>query len=56
MKKILVINGHPNRESYNTALKNSYIQGAKESGFFVEDIQIGDLNFDPNLFTGTKKI
>jgi putative NADPH-quinone reductase len=53
MKKILVINGHPNRESYNTALKNSYIKGAKDSGFDVEEIQIGDLKFDPNLFSGS---
>ncbi len=55
MKKILVINGHPNRESYNTALKNIYIKGAKESGFQVEEIQIGDLKFDPNLFSGTTR-
>ena len=53
MKKILVINGHPNRESYNTALKNSYIKGAKDSGYVVEEIQIGDLKFDPNLFLGS---
>ena len=55
MKKILVINGHPNRESYNTALKNAYIKGARESGFLVEEIQIGDLKFDPNLFQGTTR-
>ena len=57
MKKILVINGHPNKESYNYALKESYIKGAKSSGFEVEDIQIGDLKFEPNLFHGyTKRI
>jgi putative NADPH-quinone reductase len=57
MKKILVINGHPNKESYNNALKESYIKGAKSAGFEVEDIQIGDLKFEPNLFYGyTKRI
>ena len=57
MKKILVINGHPNKESYNNALKESYIRGAKSSGFDVEEIQIGDLKFEPNLFHGyTKRI
>jgi len=57
MKKILVINGHPNKESYNNALKESYIKGARSSGFDVEDIQIGDLKFEPNLFFGyTKRI
>jgi len=57
MKKILVINGHPNKESYNNALKESYIKGAKSAGFDVEDIQIGDLKFEPNLFHGyTKRV
>ncbi len=55
MKKILAINGHPNRESYNRTLKNAYIKEARESGFTAEEIQIGDLKFDPSLFQGTSR-
>lgn len=56
MKKILIINGHPNRESFNFGISESYRKGAEESGAEIKEIVIADLNFDPNLKFGYKKI
>jgi NAD(P)H dehydrogenase (quinone) len=49
MKKILIINGHPDKESFNFALANAYKKGALESGAEVKEINVCDLNFNPNL-------
>lgn len=55
MKKILIINGHPDKESYNFALAEAYKMGAKRSKAEVKSIQIGDLHFNPNLQFGYRK-
>lgn len=55
MKKILIINGHPNAESFNFALAESYKNGAIASGAAVETITIANLNFNPNLKFGYQK-
>ncbi|GAA3778320.1 NAD(P)H-dependent oxidoreductase [Flavobacterium ginsengiterrae] len=55
MKKILIINGHPNPESFNFGLAESYKNGAIASGAQVETIVIADLNFNPNLKFGYQK-
>ena len=55
MKKIVVINGHPYQESFNTALAQSYIQSAESSGSEVRYIAIGELDFEPNLRFGYQK-
>ncbi|WP_422356557.1 NAD(P)H-dependent oxidoreductase [Roseivirga pacifica] len=52
MKNILVINGHPNPESFNYALSRAYAQGALESGVEVNFINLAELTFDPNLKYG----
>lgn len=54
-KRILVISGHPDKESLNAALTNAYVKGAKSSGSDVEVINIRDLDFNPNLKYGYKK-
>jgi len=46
---ILIINGHPNKESFNSALVNAYQEGAIKSGTPVDVITIAELNFNPNL-------
>lgn len=56
MKKILVINGHPNSESLNGALALKYAEGARQSGHEVKVIHLGDLSFDPILHKGYLKI
>lgn len=55
MKKILIINGHPNAESFNFGIAESYKNGALASGAQVETIVIADLKFNPNLQFGYQK-
>lgn len=53
--KILVLVGHPDKESYNYALAAAYVEGAEKSGAEVRRINIGDLDFSPNLKYGYRK-
>lgn len=55
MKKILIINGHPNPSSFNFGIAESYLKGAIASGAEVEIITIAALNFNPNLQFGYQK-
>lgn len=52
MKKILVINGHPNAESFNRALADAYISGAEKAGAEVKVLTIADLDFNSSLQFG----
>ena len=55
MKKILIINGHPNNESLNFALAAAYKKGALEAGAEIKEIVIAELQFNPNLQGGYQK-
>ncbi|CAD0008518.1 NAD(P)H-dependent oxidoreductase [Flavobacterium chungangense] len=55
MKKILIINGHPNPYSFNFAIAEQYQKGGLASGANVETITIASLNFNPNLQFGYQK-
>jgi len=55
MPKILIIDGHPDKNSFNCGLAQSYLKGAKESGAEVKEITIRDLKFNPNLQFGYQK-
>lgn len=55
MKKIALINGHPNHESFNFALAEAYKKGAENSGAEIKEIIIRDLDFNPNLQFGYQK-
>lgn len=55
MKKILIINGHPNPDSFNFGLAKAYKEGALQSGAEVREITIADLQFDANLQFGYQK-
>ncbi len=55
MKKILIINGHPNAESFNFGIAEAYKNGAITSGAHVETITIANLSFNPNLQFGYQK-
>ncbi len=52
MKKILIIYGHPLKESFCTALGNAYKSGAEEVGAEVRSFHIEGLDFDPVLHKG----
>lgn len=54
-KKILIINGHPNKESFNFGIAESYKKGALSSGAEVKEIVIAELTFNPNLQFGYQK-
>lgn len=55
MKKIVIINGHPNKASLNFALAEAYKKGAEKSGAEVKEIVIANLEFNPNLQFGYQK-
>ncbi|MGV2450215.1 NAD(P)H-dependent oxidoreductase [Chryseobacterium cucumeris] len=55
MKKIAIINGHPNKDSFNFGVTEAYRLGASETGAEVREIVIRDLNFNPNLQFGYQK-
>lgn len=54
-KKILIINGHPNKESLNYGFAEAYKKGALEGNATVDEITIADLKFNPNLEFGYQK-
>ena len=55
MKKVLIIQGHPDRESYCRALSMAYKVGALNAGAEVQEIIVSDLKFNPNLEFGYRK-
>ena len=56
MNKILIINGHPDKESFNAALTEAYIKGASaQANTEVEVLYLADLTFDPILRYGYRK-
>jgi Putative NADPH-quinone reductase (modulator of drug activity B) len=55
MKKILIINGHPDNESFCADLAASYKKGAELANADCKLVNLTDLNFDLNLHYGYKK-
>ena len=53
--KIVIINGHPNKESLNFGFAEAYKKGALESNAEVQEITICNLKFSPNLEFGYQK-
>lgn len=54
-KKIAIINGHPNAESFNYGLAAAYKEGALLGGAIVREITVAQLQFNPNLSFGYRK-
>lgn len=55
MKKILVINGHPNPDAFNKALAETFVSGATRSGNEVRVLHLSEMEFNPNLNFGYQK-
>ncbi|NBX78911.1 MAG: flavodoxin family protein [Flavobacteriales bacterium] len=55
MKKILIINGHPNPESFNQAMIDSFLSGITSPNTEVKILNIHELDFEPNLKYGFTK-
>jgi len=54
-KKVLIIQGNPDKESFCHALAESYKEGALSSKADVKGIKIREIEFNPNLSFGYKK-
>jgi putative NADPH-quinone reductase len=55
MKKVLIINGHPDVESLSFSIAEAYKNGANESGAEIKEIIVRDLDFNPNLQFGYRR-
>jgi putative NADPH-quinone reductase len=55
MKRILIINGHPNKESLCSAFAQSYKKGAESTGAQCTLLNLIDVDFNPNLLYGFQK-
>lgn len=51
-RKIVIINGHPNKDAFNFGLAAAYKKGAESAGAAIKEITIADLQFNPNLQFG----
>jgi putative NADPH-quinone reductase len=54
MSNVLVVAGHPDSNSFSTALAQAYAQAAEASGATVTRIDLAQLQFDPILRRGYK--
>ncbi len=52
MQKVLIINGHPNKESFCYSLAEAYRKGSVKGGKEVEILHLRDLKFNLNLEFG----
>ena len=55
MRQVLIINGHPDKQSYNYALSEAYKSGANKTNAIIDTINISDLDFNPNLRFGYRQ-
>ena len=49
--RVLVILGHPRKESFCGAIANAYAMGASAAGAEVRLLFVADMQFDPNVVT-----
>ena len=55
-KNIVVLCGHPDKDSFTGIVADHYQAGAEDAGHTVMRVNIGELNFDPILHKGYKEI
>lgn len=55
-RKIFILLGHPDKDSFNCTLADEYQRGAEENGHEVRRMNIVDMQFDPILRQGYRVI
>lgn len=48
-KNILVILGHPDKDSFCGSLARAYIESTRTTDSDIRELQLGELTFDPIL-------
>ena len=54
-KRILVVIGHPSKQSFSKLIGESYFKGAKEAGIEVKIVYLSGMKFNPSLENGYRK-
>ncbi len=54
--RIVAIHAHPNSDSYNRALSDAYVRGARSAGAQVDELVLDELDFDVVLHKGYSEI
>ena len=54
--RIFILIGHPDKDSFNKQIAESYAEGAREKGHEVKLTCLSDISFDPILHKGYKEI
>ncbi|ASW73737.1 hypothetical protein IQ37_15585 [Chryseobacterium piperi] len=55
-QNVLVINGHPDKISFNEEIAQTYLKEMEELGIKATYLPLRDLNFDPNLKYGYRVV
>lgn len=53
---ILIIAGHPRKDSFSNALAEAYREGALQSGAVVKQLVLADMLFNPNVLTESPQL
>jgi 1,4-dihydroxy-2-naphthoate polyprenyltransferase len=49
--KVLIIAGHPRKDSFSKALADAYKEGALQAGALIKELVLADMKFNPNVIT-----